>query len=168
MQTAELCSSRMFIRALSIDQFFFKPRIWEHRCFPRLTQHRQTIRVSRIPHFIFLSDKGKPNFSEDCGLKTWKSMQFTTYQYKMLSSSVIYYLTLVIIIIIIIFLHGLRRLTRSGIDALPSFRGGSTISSSTKFIVEGVFQKSGVANCFKMVDPVLFLFGSQVLYSREL
>jgi hypothetical protein len=33
-----------------------------------------------------------------------------------------------IIIIIIIFLHGLGLLTRSGIDALPSFPAASTIS----------------------------------------
>jgi hypothetical protein len=43
-----------------------------------------------------------------------------------------------IIIIIIIFLHGLGRLTCSGIDALPSFPGASTISSSpSRFVVEG-------------------------------
>ena len=40
------------------------------------------------------------------------------------------------IIIIIIFLHGLGHLTRSGIDALPSFPGASTISSSSRFVVE--------------------------------
>ena len=41
-------------------------------------------------------------------------------------------------IIIIIFLHGLGRLTCSGIDALPSFPWESTISSSSRFVVEGV------------------------------
>jgi hypothetical protein len=58
--------------------------------------------------------------------------------------------------IIIIFLHGLGRLTRSGIDALPSFPGASTnsISSFFGFVVEGVFRQSGVVHSFKMVDPV--------------
>ena len=73
-----------------------------------------------------------------------------------------------IIIIIIIFLHGLGRLTCSGIDALPSFPGASTISSSSRFVVEGVFRESGVVHSFKMVDPVLFVFESHVLYSRDL
>ena len=50
-----------------------------------------------------------------------------------------------IIIIIIIFLHGLSRLTCSGIDALPSFPGASTISSSSRFVVEDVC--SGVWCC---------------------
>ena len=45
---------------------------------------------------------------------------------------------------IIIFLHGFGRLTCSGIDALPSFLGASTISSSSRFVVEGVFRESGV------------------------
>ena len=58
------------------------------------------------------------------------------------------------IIINIIFLHGLGRLTCSGIDALPSFPRASTISSSSRFIVEGVFGKSGVVHSFKMVDTV--------------
>jgi hypothetical protein len=31
-----------------------------------------------------------------------------------------------------------------------------------------VFRKSGVVHSFKMVDPVLFAFGSRVLYSRDL
>ena len=65
-----------------------------------------------------------------------------------------------IIIIITIFLHGLGRLTRSGIDALPSFPRASTNSSFPKFVVEGVFRKSGVVHSFKMADPVLFVFGS--------
>ena len=43
------------------------------------------------------------------------------------------------LIVIIIFLHGLGRLTCSGIDALPSYPGASTISSSSGFVVEGVF-----------------------------
>ena len=75
---------------------------------------------------------------------------------------------IIIIIIIIIFLHGLGRLTGSGIDALPSFPGASTISSPPRFVVEGVFRKSGVAHSFEMVDPVLFVFGFHVLYSRDL
>jgi len=74
----------------------------------------------------------------------------------------------VFFIIIIIFLHGLGRLTCSGIDALPSSPRASTISSSTRFVVEGVFQKSGVVHSFKMVDTVLFIFEYHVLYSRDL
>jgi len=70
--------------------------------------------------------------------------------------------------IIIIFLHGLGHLTCSSIDALPSFPGASTISSSSRFVVEGVFRKTGVIHAFKMVDPVLFVFGFHVLYSRDL
>ena len=70
--------------------------------------------------------------------------------------------------IIIIFLYGLGRLNRSGIDALPSFPGASTISSSSRFVVEGVFRKAGVVHSFEMIDPVLLVFGSQVLYSRDL
>jgi len=73
----------------------------------------------------------------------------------------------IIIIIIIILLYGLGRLTRSGIDALPSFPRASTISSSSRFVVKGAFLESGVVH-FKMVDPVLFVFGSHVLYSRDL
>jgi len=46
------------------------------------------------------------------------------------------------IIIIIIFLYGLGRLTSSGIDALPSFLGASTVSSSSRFVVEGVFREA--------------------------
>ena len=44
------------------------------------------------------------------------------------------------IIIIIIFLHVLGRLTCSGFDALPSFPGASTISSSSRFVVEGFLE----------------------------
>ena len=79
---------------------------------------------------------------------------------------------IIIIIIIIIILHGLGRLTFSGIDALPSFPRASTISSSSRFVVEGVFREY-VVHSFKMVDPVLFVcvcvcvcvcvFGSHVL-----
>ena len=72
------------------------------------------------------------------------------------------------IIIIIIFLRGLGRLTRSGIDAVPSFPGASTVSSSSRFVGEGVFRQSGVVHSFKVVDPVLFVFESHVLYSRYL
>ena len=71
-------------------------------------------------------------------------------------------------LIITIFLHGLGRLTCSGIDALPSFPGASTISSSSRFVVEDVFRESGVVHSFKVVDPVLFVFESHVLYSRDL
>jgi len=70
--------------------------------------------------------------------------------------------------VIIIFLHGLGRLTCSGIDALPSFPGASTISSSSRFVVEGVFRQSGVVRSFNVVDPVLFVFESHVFYSRDL
>jgi hypothetical protein len=71
------------------------------------------------------------------------------------------------IIIIIIYLHGLGRFTCTGIDALPSFPGASTISSSSRFVFEGVFRESGVVHFFKMVDPVLFVYGSHVLYSKD-
>jgi hypothetical protein len=77
-------------------------------------------------------------------------------------------IAVIVIIIIIIFPHGLGRLTFSGIDALPSFPGTSTVSSPSRFVVEGVFLKSGVVHSFKMVDPVLFVFGCHVLYSRDL
>jgi len=73
-----------------------------------------------------------------------------------------------IIIIIIIFLHGLGRLNCSGIDALPFFPRASTISSSSRFLVEGMIRESGVVHSLKMVDPVMFVFGSHVLYSRDL
>ena len=43
-----------------------------------------------------------------------------------ISILIIYPYIIIIIIIIIIFLHGLGRLTCSGIDALPSFPGAST------------------------------------------
>jgi len=42
------------------------------------------------------------------------------------------------------------------------------ISSFSRFVVEGVFRKSGVVHSFKVVHPVLFVFGSHVLYSRDL
>jgi hypothetical protein len=51
----------------------------------------------------------------------------------------------------------LGRLTFSGIDALPSFPGTSTISSPSRLVVEGVFRQSGVVRSFKMVDPALFV-----------
>jgi hypothetical protein len=68
------------------------------------------------------------------------------------------------IIIIIIFLHGLGRLTCSGIERCHRFLA-STISSSS---VEGVFRQSVVIHSLKVVDPVLFVFGSYILYSRDL
>ena len=73
---------------------------------------------------------------------------------------------IIIIIVVVIFLQGLGRLTSSGIDALPSFPGASTVSSSPRFVVEGVFRESGVVHSVKVVDPVLFVFESHVLYSR--
>ena len=76
-------------------------------------------------------------------------------------------LKIIITIIIIIFLHGLGRFTCSGIDALPSFPRASMISSSRRFIVEGVFRESGVFRSYKMVFPFFFfVFGSHVLYSE--
>ena len=45
---------------------------------------------------------------------------------------------------VIIFLRGLGRLTCSGIDALPSFPGACTVSSSSRFVVEGVSRESDV------------------------
>ena len=79
-----------------------------------------------------------------------------------------YIITVIIIIIIIIFffffLHGLGRLTCSGIDALPSFPGASTIPSSPGFVGEGVFRESGVVRSFEVVDPVLFVFESNCYY----
>jgi len=78
------------------------------------------------------------------------------------------YIYIYICIIIIIFLYGLGRLTFSGIDALPSFPGASTVSSSSRCVFEGVFRESGVVHSFEMVDPVLFVFESHVLYSRDL
>jgi len=70
--------------------------------------------------------------------------------------------------IITIFLHGLGRLTCSGTDALPSFPGASAIPSSSGFVGEGVFRQSGVVQSFEVVDPVLYIFESRVLYSRDL
>ena len=35
-------------------------------------------------------------------------------------------------------------------------------------VVEGVFRESGVVHSFKMADPVLFVYESHVLYSRDL
>jgi len=51
---------------------------------------------------------------------------------------------------------------------LSSFPGASAVSSSSRFVVEGVFRESSVVHSFKMVDPVLFVFESHVLYSRDL
>jgi hypothetical protein len=70
-------------------------------------------------------------------------------------------------IIIIIFPHGLGHLTCSGIDELPLFLGTSAIPSSLGFVGEGMFWESGVVHSFKVVDPVLFVFESHVLYSRD-
>ena len=52
--------------------------------------------------------------------------------------------------------------------ALPSFPGASTISSSSRFVVEGVFRESGVVHSFKEVDPVLFVFESRLVFQRSL
>ena len=77
-------------------------------------------------------------------------------------------LQLIIIIIIIIFFHGLGRLTCFGIDVLPSFPGASAIPTSSRFVAEGVFRESGVVRSFEVVGPVLFVFESHILYSRDL
>ena len=61
-----------------------------------------------------------------------------------------------------------RSINFSGIEVLTSLPRASTITSSSRFLVEGVFRESGVVHSFKMVDPVLFVFGSHVLYSRDL
>ena len=65
------------------------------------------------------------------------------------------------------FLHELGGVTCSGIDALPSFPGASTISSSSRFVVEGVFRESDVIHSFKVVDPVLFVFGRERSQTRR-
>jgi hypothetical protein len=59
--------------------------------------------------------------------------------------------------ITIIILHGLGRWTCSGIDALPSFPGASTIPSPSRFVGEGVFRKSGVVHSFKVAEVKYFL-----------
>ena len=70
--------------------------------------------------------------------------------------------------VIIIFLHGLGRLTFSGIDALPLFPGASTISSSLRFVFEGVlgvwccpFFQGGWSSSFLMT---LLLILSNLVY----
>ena len=77
-------------------------------------------------------------------------------------------LELVLMVIIIICLHGLGRLTCSDIDALPYFPGTSAISSSSGFVVEVVFLESLVIHSFKVDDSILFVFGTYILYSRDL
>jgi len=75
---------------------------------------------------------------------------------------------IITITIIIIFLHGLGRSNCFDIDALPSFPGASTVSSSSRSVVDGVFRQSGFVHSFKVVDPGLFVFESHVVYSRDL
>jgi hypothetical protein len=72
------------------------------------------------------------------------------------------------ILIIIIFLYGLVQLTCYGIDALPLFPGASTISSSSRLVVEGMFRESSVIHSFKVVNSMLFVLGAHFLYSRNL
>ena len=55
------------------------------------------------------------------------------------------------------FFHGLGRLTCSGIDALLSFPRASTIYSSSRFVVEGVFRDSGVVHSFRLNQFCLYL-----------
>jgi len=69
---------------------------------------------------------------------------------------------------IIFIILGLGRLTCSGIDALPSFPGASTVSSSSGFVFEGVFRQSVFIHSLKAVDPNLSVFGSYILYSRDI
>ena len=52
-------------------------------------------------------------------------------------------------------------------DLFRQRRVASTVSSSSRFVVQGVFRESGVFHSFKMVDPVLFMFGSHVLHSID-
>jgi hypothetical protein len=54
-----------------------------------------------------------------------------------------------------------------GIDALASFPGASTVSSSSRFVVEGVFQESGVVRSFRVVDTVLFVFVCNLIISSK-
>jgi hypothetical protein len=55
-----------------------------------------------------------------------------------------------------------------GIDMVPFHPGASTISSSSTLVIEGMFRKSGVVHYSKVVDPILFIFGSYILYSRDI
>ena len=50
---------------------------------------------------------------------------------------------------------------------MPPFPGASATPSSPEFVGEGVFRESGVVHSFEVVDPVLFVFESHVLYSRD-
>ena len=70
--------------------------------------------------------------------------------------------------IIVIFLHGLGRLNSSGIDVWPSFPGASVVPSSPVLVGEAVFRQSVVVRSLEVADPVLFVFESHVLYSRDL
>ena len=99
-------------------------------------------------------------------LKIRNVRKCTVWQTWNFCSSGIYWI--MIIIIITIFPYGLGLLTCSGIDALPSFLRSSTISSSSRSVVDDMFRQSGVVRSFRMVDPVFFVFGSYVLYSRDL
>ena len=49
---------------------------------------------------------------------------------------------------------------------LSRHRRIATISPSSRFVVDGVFRQSGVVHSFKVVDPVLFVFGSHVFYNN--
>jgi len=75
-------------------------------------------------------------------------------------------LIIIIIIIIIIFLHGLGRLNCSGIDGLSSFPEASTISSSSRFVVEGVFRKSGVVHSFNVQGCAYLLMSTLIFLGR--
>ena len=74
----------------------------------------------------------------------------------------------IVIIIIINFLHGLGLLIVTALTRCHRFLGRPRSLLPLDFVVEGVFRESGVVHSFKMVDPVLFVFGSQVLYSTDL
>jgi hypothetical protein len=62
------------------------------------------------------------------------------------------------------FFHGLG----PGIDMLPPHPRASTISSSSRLVIEGMFRKSDVVHSSEVVDPILFIFGYYILYSRNL
>ena len=88
--------------------------------------------------------------------------------YRATDQDITVYVPILTCVVIIIFFHGLGRLTCSGIDALPSFPEASTTSSSSRFVVEGVFRESGVVHSFKVDDPVFFcIWVSRLVFQRS-
>ena len=69
-------------------------------------------------------------------------------------------------VIIITFLHGLDRLICSGIDTLTSFPGTSTISSSSRFVAEGVFRKSCVVLSTRVGTLIVATIYLQLIQNR--